>query len=370
MTADGTYPTPRAGETITTAAELDALTAVGTILRDNGGLPLWRDRHFGWCSANGTRDIATDAVIEDGAPLTVLFRPDAPQPAPGDDVRCAQCEAGLTAAQVDQVTSVLQAATHLTMVSAMRPDEAIRQVAQAVAAFTPAPVPDDTVERAVTRMEISARDHRESAAQCEDRGDMDGYSASTDAADILDRHIREIRAAATAARAGEAEWTPVWDDGLAILRAADVLRQTGDSAYLPDVRDALRAAHGLPRAPRPACVNPEPLAAQRGGEVADREAVQRRIDLTLKNVARFADLAAKTPGERQSIIAALAEAQEDVALLAARGTAPTEVEWAVRWSDGNEWTGLSEASARLTATTEPDVTIIQRDVSAWREVQP
>lgn len=67
-----------------------------------------------------------------------------------------------------------------------------------------------------------------------------------------------------------------------------------------------------------------PAPSQRGGEAVDRREVQRRIDLTLKSVARFADRTAKTPGERQSIIAALADAQDDVALLAARGdAAPT-----------------------------------------------
>jgi|GEM_PF-1441671 len=64
--------------------------------------------------------------------------------------------------------------------------------------------------------------------------------------------------------------------------------------------------------------------AQRGGEAVDREAVQRRIDLTLKSVARFVNRTAKTPGERQSIVAALADAQADVALLAARGDAPVQ----------------------------------------------
>ena len=64
-------------EQITTAAELDALP-VCTILADNGGHPVWRDRVQGWCASNGTRGIDTDIVIRDGAPLTVLYRPDAP----------------------------------------------------------------------------------------------------------------------------------------------------------------------------------------------------------------------------------------------------------------------------------------------------
>lgn len=57
-------------------------------------------------------------------------------------------------------------------------------------------------------------------------------------------------------------------------------------------------------------------------ETLDRRDVQRRIDLTLKSVARYIDRTAR-PGERQSIIAALAEAQEYVAILAARQPAPS-----------------------------------------------
>ncbi len=65
------------GFTITTAAELDSLP-IRTVLADNGGHPVWRDRVRGWRAANGTEDIDPDLVIRDGAPLTVLYRPDAP----------------------------------------------------------------------------------------------------------------------------------------------------------------------------------------------------------------------------------------------------------------------------------------------------
>lgn len=64
-------------ETITTAAQLDALP-VGTILADDGMHPFWRDRVFGWCAANGTRDVDADTAIRDGAPFSILYRPDHP----------------------------------------------------------------------------------------------------------------------------------------------------------------------------------------------------------------------------------------------------------------------------------------------------
>ena len=67
--------------TITTAAELDALP-VKVVLLDEGGWPVWRDPHTGWCASNGTRGIPADLLIADGAPLTVLHDPSAPAPAP------------------------------------------------------------------------------------------------------------------------------------------------------------------------------------------------------------------------------------------------------------------------------------------------
>lgn len=110
----------------------------------------------------------------------------------------------------------------------------------------PAPT-DDAVERAVARMEISARDHRESAAQCEDQGDMDGYSASTDAADILDRHVREIRAALAAAGARVAGGRATSEQ---IARAIEARRDQGESStevafgWRIGMSDAARIARG------------------------------------------------------------------------------------------------------------------------------
>ena len=67
--------------TITTAAELDALP-VKVVLLDEGGWPVWRDPHTGWCASNGTQGIPADLLIADGAPLTVLHDPSDPAPAP------------------------------------------------------------------------------------------------------------------------------------------------------------------------------------------------------------------------------------------------------------------------------------------------
>ena len=63
-------------EQITTAAELDALP-VGVVLLDCRQFPVWRETHFGWRTANGGTRVGSDLVILDGAPLTVLYRPDA-----------------------------------------------------------------------------------------------------------------------------------------------------------------------------------------------------------------------------------------------------------------------------------------------------
>ena len=47
----------------------------GTILSDNGGHPVWLDRHRDWCAANGTTDILLEDLVRDGAPFTVLHEP-------------------------------------------------------------------------------------------------------------------------------------------------------------------------------------------------------------------------------------------------------------------------------------------------------
>ena len=83
MTADGTYPVPRAGVTVSTADELhalpvaavlrDALTgAVLVVMADDYDQPAGVNMVWGssWGLSHG---------------LTVLFRPDAPRPATGDE---------------------------------------------------------------------------------------------------------------------------------------------------------------------------------------------------------------------------------------------------------------------------------------------
>ena len=61
-------------------SELNALP-VKAVLLDEGGWPVWRDPHEGWCASNGTHDIPADLLIADGAPLTILHDPSAPAPA-------------------------------------------------------------------------------------------------------------------------------------------------------------------------------------------------------------------------------------------------------------------------------------------------
>lgn len=92
MTADGTYRPARAGGTITTAAELDALPVGSVVLADAthqdssqgaGSYPLAFQRLYDgkWHRGGRSRDTDPDFIT----PATVLFRPDAPQPATTDD---------------------------------------------------------------------------------------------------------------------------------------------------------------------------------------------------------------------------------------------------------------------------------------------
>ncbi|GEL47420.1 hypothetical protein CHO01_25360 [Cellulomonas hominis] len=55
------------------------------------------------------------------------------QPATREEVLCARCAVGVDAERVAEVTAVLSAATQLVLVSAMRPEEAIRSTVAALA---------------------------------------------------------------------------------------------------------------------------------------------------------------------------------------------------------------------------------------------
>lgn len=120
-------------EQITTPEALDALPA-DSILRDNDGLAVWRDPHLGWCAGNMTRDIPTDLLIADGAPLTVLFRPDAPAPS-------AEDREALTGEDLEAALDALAEAGVATA--------ALDALAPWLAARQPAPVDAETVKRGV-----------------------------------------------------------------------------------------------------------------------------------------------------------------------------------------------------------------------------
>lgn len=83
MTADDLTPgTPRparASETITTASKLDALP-VGSVVLD-GDRDAWQREASSWVSAMSSGSwMDSDRLIGWHGPVTVLFRPDAPQP--------------------------------------------------------------------------------------------------------------------------------------------------------------------------------------------------------------------------------------------------------------------------------------------------
>jgi hypothetical protein len=61
---------------------------------------------------------------------------DAPPPATTDKALCARCAVGVDAERVAEVTAVLSAATQLVLVSAMRPEEAIRSTVAALAVMS------------------------------------------------------------------------------------------------------------------------------------------------------------------------------------------------------------------------------------------
>ena len=102
MTADGTYPVPRVGVTVSTAAELAALPVGSVVLSHcTGGRArfdglAWQKRKSGagddlsytpeWWGAYDSEWLPEPKMVRFlRGSFTVLFRPDAPQPATGDD---------------------------------------------------------------------------------------------------------------------------------------------------------------------------------------------------------------------------------------------------------------------------------------------
>ena len=86
-------PTPQVGDTITTVEQLDALPVGSALLRVDGqGIAiLQRSVHTGrWYLAGAIEP------VEPRLPATVLYRPDAPHPAPVDEVRCGHPNCGGT----------------------------------------------------------------------------------------------------------------------------------------------------------------------------------------------------------------------------------------------------------------------------------
>lgn len=217
MTADGTYPVTRTGETVTTAAELDALP-VGTIVRGRSGMlsrgngtlgPTWY--HY------PSRDHAADSgiVAEVEGALTVLFRPDDQQPATGD---------------------------------------AVERAARAMAAVGDA---DGWVD------EIAEWEGRE-------QWERDAHPESYPSHAYEDREAfrSQARAALAAARAGEAEGDIVQEMAEAIDDAT--------FSHLSPAENLERQANAAAR-----------VAAQRGGEAADREAVLRALRPVLCNASNY-----------------------------------------------------------------------------------
>ena len=296
MNADGTYPVTRTGESIT---ELDVLPE-GSVV----SIRLGDDLAVGWRCADGwhltEEDVAySGSEIDPDATLTVLFRPDAPQPATGDAV-----ERAARAMQIEN-----------------------------------RPKPDPL-----------NRDQREE----QDDATIDAYRALA-------------RAALAAARAGEAE-------GYIVQEMAEAI-DDATLSHLSPAENLERQANAAAR-----------VAAQHGGEAVDREALLVAVGGVLFNAMNYPE-----PVQARILGQDTRPLTEKVvnAILAARGdAAPTEVEWGVQakglldgHGDDIERQGdEAEARERLAEMLDPaasehgvgypDAHLVQRTVSAWREVQP
>lgn len=94
MTADGTY---RPGARVTTAAEMDALPIGSVVRNDSRAIVAERISDVHGAVIGNSRPFPWLDHWSAGSRLTVLFRPDAPQPAPTDDPAVVQVVARILA---------------------------------------------------------------------------------------------------------------------------------------------------------------------------------------------------------------------------------------------------------------------------------
>lgn len=401
MTADGTYPSPAR---VTTAAELDALPD-GSVVRDRGG-DAWQSTVQGWVSA-----MSSESPMDPGdlagwsAPLTVLFRPDAPQPRAEDG--CVDRDWHAEAHTRGDRLNALVAALHDAFAGrahdggfaagirglldendrlrrdAPQPatdgDDAVERAARALNHHQPRPgdngswaclgcdvvaptwaeFADHLAPTALVAARAAGGDDAVERALAEwERGValLNGQpSARVRAAvAVLNAAASDLRAALAAARAGEAD---------ADAAAYDLLAERLNEAR--DERDRAEAA----------------LAAQRGGEAVDREDFghpARGRGETYEpptgayrviHRARNSLYLRATHEQRKETVRELIDALD--AALAARGdgATPTEVEWGVRYDDGTVNGPTDRANAEyLTERDGQHFPLVQRTVSAWREV--
>jgi hypothetical protein len=299
MTPDGTNPTPRVGETITTAAELDALP-VGSVVLDPHGRAFQKRPTFGPEGAAWFATASTEGHSVCARPARVLFRPDAPQPAPADDdaveraVLAACAEAGWDWEAEPGVPTPMEAMRPIVVaaLSLVMPHPAESQWQSAT--FYGEPNGGWVISPEESRARVEA--FIASWASQSHAPDRIAFTpAEADGGDGVVLTLRDLRAALAAARAGEAE------------HVCTVHCEQGHGHY--------------------------PAPAQRGGEAADREV----LALARNIVNQVLDGAVGQGGYRLVDMKAR-QRFNDVAdrfvadLLAARGgTAPTLAD---AWDEG------------------------------------
>lgn len=175
VTADGTHRSARAGVVVSIAAELDALP-VGTplwcsddrireVMLSNGRVAL---RGF-----DGGHEVMTSRIAS-LLPATLLFRPDAPQPATTDD-------AVERAARAWHQEAERQSECLMGEWDALYPDDRARALQRMRAALAAAGAGDE-VDREALRSAIAPAIHRTEAASIEKFGVSAGLGSLSDSA--------------------------------------------------------------------------------------------------------------------------------------------------------------------------------------------
>lgn len=238
-------PTPRVGDTITTAEQLDALP-VGSVVADADDTAWQVDLHEMWHHTGYEGPQMSDRMAEHYGPLTVLYRPDAPHRAEEEPQIDLTPTPEQRAEQIEFARESQRRRVAVTMTGqgdlaeqgrrlASEREELIAQGVNPAELEVPLHPAGEAVDRRLLAIAGQALDSWDQAAEDTDDVALDAARTMADALRALVRHGYAL----AAARAGEAvdrealaSWTPaeVAASPVGASRVIQSLAARGDAA--------------------------------------------------------------------------------------------------------------------------------------------